>query len=98
MTLPWSGQRQRMMNSTPAEFRRALQQAFGTAVSGDDAVLRVRTPDAVLCFQMTVLPGQNLGLLHIAALRLEIVVECGEAEAVDRLLAQVDRATLRGGG
>lgn len=98
MALPWTRQRQRTMNSSPAEFRRVLVQAFGAAVSGDDKLLRLATPDAELFFRMMPSSGRQLGLLHIAALQVEIGVERGDDAAVARLLAQVNRATLRGGG
>lgn len=93
------------MNCTPAEFRRALVQAFGTEVSGDLKVLRLRRGPVTLAFRMHPEAGRQLGLLHIAALHVDISVEHGEDSddsddhsAVTALLAEVDRATLRGGG
>jgi len=90
------------MNCTPAEFRRALLQAFGTDVSGDLQVLRLTRGPVTLAFRMRPEAGRQLGLLHIAALHVDIAVERGDEmpdeRAVTALLTEVDRATLRGGG
>lgn len=99
---PWSKQRQRVMNCTPAEFRRVLVQAFGVEVSGDLQVLRLTRDTVTLAFRMRPEAGRQLGLLHIAELHVDIAVERGDERvddsAVTALLAEVDRATLRGGG
>ncbi len=98
MALPWTGQRQRQMNCSPDEFRRALVQAFGAEVSGDQQVLWLTRGPVTLAFRMRPETGRQLGLLHIAALRVDIAVERGDESAVTALLSEVDRATLRGGG
>lgn len=102
MALPWSRQRQRVMNCSPAEFRRVLLQAFGNEVSGDLQLLRLTRGAVTLVFRMHPEAGRQLGLLHIAALHVDIAVEYGDESvddsAVTALLAEVDRATLRGGG
>ncbi len=106
MALPWSRQRQRVMNCTPAEFQRALVQVFGSEISGEPPLLRLTRGALTLAFQMRPEAGRQLGLLHIAALHVDISVERGdegsgepvEDSAVTALLAEFDRATLRGGG
>jgi len=86
------------MNSSPAEFRRALVQAFGDAVSETaDGVLLV-VGEVQILFVLDSLPACRIGALQIADLRVDISVQSGESPAAERLLAQADRATLRGGG
>lgn len=86
------------MNGTPDEFRRALVQAFGDAVSAtaDGALLTLE--GTCLHFSMSSLAPLKIGALHMAMLRVEINVRQGDQAAVEKLLARVDRATLRGGG
>ena len=86
------------MNSTPAEFHRALVQAFGNAVSEDDSGLLLTTAHAVLHFALSHGEPYQVGLLNISLLRVEISVRSGDETAAQRLQEQVDRATQRGGG
>jgi hypothetical protein len=86
------------MNSTPAEFRRALMQVFGNAVSEDGNGLLLTTEAAVLHFAMTAEKPYRLGALRVCLLRIDISVRAGDENAVKRLQEQVDRATQRGGG
>jgi len=95
---PWSGERVRQMNSSPAEFRRALVQAFGEAVSETADGVLLSVGEVRILFVLNSLPPRKIGALQISALRVEIRVQSGESPATERLLAQVDRATLRGGG
>lgn len=86
------------MNSSPAEFRRALIQAFGGAVSETADGVLLSVGEVRILFVLKSLPPRKIGALQIADLRVAISVQSGEAPAAGRLLAQVDRATLRGGG
>lgn len=86
------------MNSTPSEFRRALVQAFGDAVSEDETGLLLTTSTAVLHFSMTNEKLRRVGALRIPVLRVEISVHRGDESAAKALQEQVDRATQRGGG
>lgn len=86
------------MNSTPAEFRRALVQAFGDKVSGDETGVLLTTDSAVLHFAFANSKPYQVGALRISLLRVEIDVRCGVEAAARELLAQVDRAIQRGGG
>lgn len=88
----------RQMNSTPAEFRRALLQAFGAAVSEADDGLLLSLDGVRLHFALQAEPPRKIGALQIASLRVEISVQEGAAAAAASLLARVDRATQRGGG
>jgi hypothetical protein len=86
------------MNSTPAEFERSLRQAFATAVGTAADGLLLEADGVRLHFALQrENPGQ-IGALQLAALRVEISVLAGDESAAARLLARVDRATLRGGG
>ena len=86
------------MNSTPAEFTRAMRLAFGQALSEAPSGLLLSTPDSTLHFALTSETPRKIGALHIASLRVEISVQRGDEAAAQKLLAQVDHATLRGGG
>ncbi len=86
------------MNSSAAEFRRALIQAFGDAVRDDDAGLLLEAEGVVLHFALCHEEVQRLGALSIASLRVTVSVRQGAADAASSLLARVDRATQRGGG
>jgi hypothetical protein len=86
------------MNSTPAEFRRALLQAFGPAVSNEGDGLLLSLDGVRLHFALQAEAPRKIGALKIASLRVEISVQEGAAAAAESLLAQVDRATQRGGG
>ena len=86
------------MNSTPSEFRRALVQAFGDAVSEDETGLLLTTATAALHFSMTNEKPRRVGALKIPVLRVEITVCRGDESAARTLQEQVDRATQRGGG
>lgn len=86
------------MNSTPAEFERSLRLAFASAVETATDGLLLDVDGVRLHFALRrENPGQ-IGALQLAALRVEISVLAGDARAAARLLARVDRATLRGGG
>ncbi len=86
------------MNSTPAEFVRALRLAFGAAVSEDQTGVLLNAEDAVLHFALNSEKSHQIGALQIDSLRVEISVQEGDESAAKSLLARVDRATLRGGG
>lgn len=86
------------MNSTPAEFQRALSQAFAGAVFEDETGLLLSLDGVQLHFALTGEKGRQIGALQIASLRVEISVREGEPAAANTLLARVDQATLRGGG
>lgn len=86
------------MNSSTAEFRRALIQAFGDAVCDDPAGIVLAADGAVLHFALADEAAKRLGALSIASLRVTISVREGDATAATQLLNRVDRATLRGGG
>ena len=86
------------MNSTSAEFRRALVQAFGDTVSEDDTGLLLTTETAALHFALSQQQPLQIGLLTIPLLRVDISVRAGDEGAARTLQEQVDRATQRGGG
>ncbi|MDP3538507.1 MAG: hypothetical protein Q8S26_07355 [Azonexus sp.] len=86
------------MSSTPEEFRRALVQAFGNAVSDDKDGLLLSNGGARLHFALFSETPKRIGALQLAKLRVEISVLAGDAALASELLARVDRATLRGGG
>lgn len=86
------------MNSTPAEFSRALRLAFGEALSETPEGLLLSTADSALHFALQSDPPRKIGALHINSLRVEISVRQGDESAAQKLLARVDHATLRGGG
>lgn len=86
------------MSSTPAEFRRALIQAFGAAVSDDGDGLLLAVDEVRLHFALRQLSERQLGALQLARLQVDIAVRSGMPDAAAQLLARVDRATQRGGG
>lgn len=86
------------MNSTPGEFRRALVQAFGDAVSGTAEAVTLSVGGVRLRFALTSRAPTQIGALQIAHLHVEIGVQAGDEATARELLARVDRATLRGGG
>jgi hypothetical protein len=86
------------MNSTPTEFRRALEQAFGDAVNEDETGLLLTTGDAALHFALSVETPAKIGAMSISLLRVEISVRRGDEVAARKLQERVDRATQRGGG
>lgn len=86
------------MNSTPGEFRRALVQAFGDAVSGTAVDVILSAEGVRLRFALTSQPPTQIGALQIAHLQVEIGVQAGDETAARELLVRVDRATQRGGG
>jgi len=86
------------MNSTPAEFSRALRLAFGDALSETPEGFLLCTPDSALHFALQSENPHKIGALHINLLRVEISVRQGDESAAKKLLARVDHATLRGGG
>ena len=88
----------RLMNTTAAEFRRALVQAFGPAVTDTGAGLQLAVDGVQLHFALQRDSSHRIGALQLALLRVEISVQRGDETAVANLLARVDRATLRGGG
>ena len=88
----------RKMNSSPAEFIRALRLAFGAAVCEDATGVLLNAADATIHFALTGEKSHQIGALQIASLRVEISVREGDESAAKNLLARVDRATLRGGG
>ena len=88
----------RQMNSSPAEFIRALRLAFGAAVCEDATGVLLNVEDVTIHFALTSEKAHQIGALQIASLRVEISVREGEESAAKSLLALVDRATLRGGG
>ena len=88
----------RQMNSTPAEFGRALRLVYGVAVSADETGLLLNAEGVALHFALYSESPRKIGALQIASLRVEISVREGDEASAKSLLAQVDRATLRGGG
>lgn len=88
----------RLMNSSVEEFRRALVQAYGVAVSETDAGLLLALEGVQLHFALTQEMLHQIGALQLAMLRVEISVLSGDETAAEKLLARVDRATQRGGG
>ena len=86
------------MNSTPGEFRRAMVQAFGDAVSATAEGVLLSVEDVRLHFALASQAPTKIGALQIAHLQVEISVQEGDAVAAQELLARVDRATQRGGG
>ncbi len=88
----------RLMNSTPAEFRRALIQAFGPAVSDAAAGLLLAADGVQLHFALERQDPQRIGALQLDYLRVRISIVRGRRCSGRKLLAKVDRATLRGGG
>ena len=70
---PWSASRVRLMNSSVEEFRRALVQAFGAAVS-DTATGLLLTGDGVpLHFALERQASHFIGALQLTMLRVETV-------------------------
>ena len=88
----------RQMNSSPAEFIRALRLAFGAAVCEDATGVLLNVEDVTIHFALASETAHQIGALQIDSLRGEISVREGEESAAKSLLARVDRATLRGGG
>lgn len=86
------------MSSTPGEFRRAMFNALGPAVSEDGDGLLVSDGEARLHFALRNMQAERVGALQLNTLRVEISVQQGDAEAVSALLERIDRATQRGGG
>lgn len=86
------------MNSTPGEFRRALVQAFGDAVSATAGGVLLSADGVCLHFALTSQRPTQIGALQIANLHVEISVQHGDEASARELLARVDRATQRGGG
>lgn len=86
------------MNSTPDEFRRALVQAFGDAVSATAEGVLLSAGGVRLHFALTSQRPTRIGALQIAHLQVEISVQDGDEATARELLARVDRATQRGGG
>lgn len=86
------------MTITPGEFRRALLNAFGVAVTEDANGLLVADGGVSLHFALRSEAPQCVGALQLCALRTEITVRQGDQEAASQLLDRIDRATQRGGG
>ena len=86
------------MNSTPAEFIRALRLAFGASVCEDATGVLLKAEGVTIHFALISEKSHQIGALQIASLRVEISVREGDQSAAKNLLARVDRATLRGGG
>ena len=88
----------RLMNSSVEEFRRALVQACGMAVSETASGLLLALDGVQLHFALTQEMPHQIGALQLAMLRVEVSVLSGDETAAEKLLARVDRATQRGGG
>jgi hypothetical protein len=86
------------MNSTPDEFRGALERAFGCAVSADESGLLLTTDASTLHFALSHETPYKIGAIEISLLRVEISIKRGDEHAARILQEQVDRATQRGGG
>jgi hypothetical protein len=86
------------MNGNPEEFRRALVQAFGAAVTETASGLQLAVDGVQLHFTLRRESSQQIGALQLAMLRVEISVQHGDETEAAALLARVDRATQRGGG
>lgn len=86
------------MSCTRDEFRRCLVQVFGDAVSDTAGGLLLAGDEACLHFALSEQNPLRIAALQLSTLRVEVSVRAGGEAAARRLLAQVDRATLRGGG
>lgn len=86
------------MSCTAPEFRRALERAFGDAVSQTSEGLLLSADEACLHFALSEQQPLRIAALQLPTLRVEISARAGNEAAVKCLLAQVDQATLRGGG
>jgi hypothetical protein len=86
------------MSCTATEFRLALQNVFGDAVSVVPDGLLISTPEASLHFALSEQNPLRIAALRLDRMRVEISVRAGDETAAERLLSKVDRATLRGGG
>ena len=86
------------MNSTPAEFERALRLVFAEGLTVDESGLLLAADGAQLHFALRSEQGRRIGALQLPLLRVEISVRDGSRDGAEKLLARVDRATLRGGG
>jgi hypothetical protein len=86
------------MNSTPAEFQRALRLVFGDGVSEASGGLLLVEGGVRLHFALQSEKALKIGALQLASLRVEISVLEGDEAAAAKQLARVDRATQRGGG
>jgi hypothetical protein len=86
------------MSCTAEEFARALRHAFGSAVSSTPDGLLLAGEAATLHFALSAQEPLRIAALQLNTLRVEISVRTGDQTAARNLLAQVDRATLRGGG
>ena len=86
------------MSITPGEFRRALSNAFGGAVTEDANGLLIAEGGVTLHFALRSETPQRVGALQLCTLRTEITVRQGDQEAASQLLDRIDRATQRGGG
>jgi len=86
------------MNSTPAEFRRTLAQAFGEAATDDASGVLLSVEGVQIHFALHSEAPRQIGALQLAVLRVEIERGQGAAGEVGNRLARVDRATQGGGG
>lgn len=86
------------MNSTPAEFERSLRLAFAEGLTMDASGLLLAVDGVQLHFALRSEKGRRIGALQLPLLRVEVSVRGGSRDGAVKLLARVDRATLRGGG
>lgn len=86
------------MTATPAEFVASLNGAFPGAVEADDDWAEVRRDMVCLHFDFAVCEALRIGSLALPRMQVAISVLAGDAADAEKLLADVDRATQRGGG
>lgn len=86
------------MTATPAEFVASLDGAFPGAVASGPGWAEIRREAVCLRFDFTIAEPLRIGSLALPRMQVAISVPAGDAAAAERLLADVDRATQRGGG
>lgn len=86
------------MTATPAEFVTSLGGAFPGAVAAGADWAEVRRDAVCLRFDFAVGEPLRIGSLALPRMEVAISVLAGDAAAAECLLAEVDRATQRGGG
>lgn len=86
------------MTATPGEFVTSLNSAFPGAVEAGADWAEVRREATRLRFDFAVGEPLRIGSLALPRMAVTISQLAGDAAAGERLLAEVDRATQRGGG
>lgn len=86
------------MTATPAEFVASLAAAFPGGIAADTGWAEVRRGEAGLRFDFSPIAPLRLGSLALPRMEVAITVIAGDEAPAAALLADVDRATQRGGG